>query len=478
MPISHLSDFSDRVSPMLVKELRQGMRAKAFIALFLSLQIFLAVILLSAAAASTSDHVGSTISGIMFTFFAIAVLVVQPLRGTGALSSEVKGNTIDMMVLTRLSAWRIVFGKWVAIVSQSALLLSTIIPYLILRYFFGGMNLVSEIVLLLLMFLTSMALTAVTVGLSGCASVIIRSLLPMFGIPILLIMMLQGMFFMSMRGSSDIMDAFNLATPESRIGVAAYTFAIAYLGASMLSLGASLIAPAAENHALPRRIVAFFLLLLAGAIGCHPEVEGWFVAMMVSIIGIPALITALTDSAPYVSTITDRFARFGPIGRALGWFLHPTWPSGILAGVLMGAVGLATIAIHLFGGNHSYGMDDEEATILLAIFGGLIFPAAWQVFLFKGEGQRLAHYLLLAVGSFVLSMVLTGLASSMNNGWFLWFFAWHPLAFLAMVEENTVSDDAMFASVLIVDLVLIAILVARALMDIRKYGVHAIDADP
>ena len=147
-PVTHLTDFSDRISPMLVKELRQGLRAKTFIVVFLSLQVFLAVMLFSAGAASTSDHVGTVISGIIFTFFAIAVLVVQPLRGTGALSSEVKGNTIDMMVLTRLSAWRIVFGKWVAIVSQSALLLSTIIPYLILRYFFGGMNLLGEMVFL------------------------------------------------------------------------------------------------------------------------------------------------------------------------------------------------------------------------------------------------------------------------------------------------------------------------------------------
>ena len=178
MPLIFPTDFSDRLAPMLVKELRQGMRAKTFIAVFLSLQVFLGVMLFSAGAAASSDQVGSLISGIIFTFFAVAVLIVQPLRGISALSSEVKGNTIDMMVLTRLSAWRIVFGKWVAIVGQSALLFSTIIPYLILRYFFGGMNLFGEMVFLFLMFFTSMALTAITVGLSGCTSAIIRGALP------------------------------------------------------------------------------------------------------------------------------------------------------------------------------------------------------------------------------------------------------------------------------------------------------------
>ena len=103
------------------------------------------------------------------------------MRGINALSSEITGNTIEMMVLTRLSAWRIVFGKWIAIVSQTALILVTIIPYLILRYFFGGMILAGELVFLALMFLTSMSLTAVMVGLSGNSTKLVR-LFPILGI--------------------------------------------------------------------------------------------------------------------------------------------------------------------------------------------------------------------------------------------------------------------------------------------------------
>ena len=121
MPVTVPADFSDRVSPVLVKELRQGLRAKTFIALFLGLQIFLAVMLLSAGAASGTNQAGSIISGTIFLFFAIAVLLIQPLRGINALAGEVKDRTIEMMVLTRLTAWRIVFGKWIAIVGQSAL---------------------------------------------------------------------------------------------------------------------------------------------------------------------------------------------------------------------------------------------------------------------------------------------------------------------------------------------------------------------
>ena len=403
MSVTHLSDFSDRISPMLVKELRQGLRAKTFIAVFLSLQVFLAVMLFSAGAASTSDHVGSVVSGIIFIFFSIAVLVVQPLRGTSALSSEVKGNTIDMMVLTRLSAWRIVFGKWVAIVSQTALLLATIIPYLILRYFFGGMNLVGELVFLILLFLTSMALTAVTVGLSGCSSVIVRSLVPIFGLPVLLFGLIIGSFSGAMRGGG-LIESCALDTVESRIGVACYVAAIFYLGASMLSLGASLIAPAAENHSFIRRLFALSATLILIVLGGFGLIEYSLQAALAYVIVVPAIILALTESAPLVRTVCEPFVKRGVIGRFAGWFFYPCWASGILFGILIGLIGLAAVFTHAGSTN----WDSEEVVVLIALFGGLLFPAVWQVFLFRGEGQRVSHYLLLLVGSFILLGVLCG----------------------------------------------------------------------
>ena len=53
--VNHLTDFPDRLSPMLVKELRQGMRARGFTMLFLIFQCLLAFILLSAGATFESD---------------------------------------------------------------------------------------------------------------------------------------------------------------------------------------------------------------------------------------------------------------------------------------------------------------------------------------------------------------------------------------------------------------------------------------
>lgn len=470
-PVTFLSDFPDRMSPMLVKELRQGMRAKTFIAVFLSLQIFLSVMLFSAGAAASSSQVGALISGIIFVFFAIAVVLVQPMRGTGALSSEVKGNTIDMMVLTRLSAWRIVFGKWIAIVGQSALLFSTIVPYLILRYFFGGMNLFGEMTCLALLFLTSMGLTAVTVGLSGCESVIIRSLIPLFGLPMLL-WMLAMLAFSEFR---DMMEVFALNTRESRIIVFTYVAVVLYLGWSMLSWGASLISPAAENHSLARRLVASAALLAALALGATGLVDAEPLAFIIMVLAIPAVIIALTDSAPLVQTTCMPFVKRGPVGRFFGVFLYPTWFSGVLFAVLFGLVASMGLMLALFefpstirGGSPIANWDEEVCIAILAIFGGLLFPAVWQVFLFRGEGQRVAHYLLILVGSSVVLLVLLALADTMNSGNFLWFFAWNPLTFLVMMMESRISDSVLLVGVMVVDLLLMVILLGAAALGIKQ----------
>jgi len=168
--IKHISDFSDKLNPMLVKELRQGLRRSGFVILFISLQAILAFILLFTAGFASSENAGHLLSRTFFFLFSCAALIVQPLRGISALSSEIKADTIDLLCLTRLSTWRIAFGKWISLVGQSALILTAIIPYLIFRYFFGDMQIFSEIMLLFSIFIASATLTACTVGLSSTKS--------------------------------------------------------------------------------------------------------------------------------------------------------------------------------------------------------------------------------------------------------------------------------------------------------------------
>lgn len=458
----HLFDFPDRLSPMLVKELRQGMRTKAFVGVFLALQIILGVILLSAGAAASSDDAGSTISNIIFIFFSIAVLIIQPMRGISSLSSEVKGNTIDMMVLTRLSAWRIVTGKWASIVSQSALLLVTIIPYLILRYFFGGMNLIGEIVFLAVLFLSSAALTAVTVGLSASSSVILRSVLPMIALPIGAYSLLMALMFGAF-GGGGMSTFFALDTEESRIIVSIYLAVCAYYGFFMLSTGTSLIAPYAENHSTLRRLISLVVTIIAAVLGSMSFTNADMLPFFLTVVLLPVFAISLSEFAPLAAPSYWKFAKRGPLGQLAGFFLFPGWASGFFFCIVLIAISAAPFLI-----NRTTYSGNEHFIYGLAYLAGLLFPAVIiNVFRINGP-QRVSNYILILLGSIVLASVLAGITNSLSNKDLLWLFCWIPPVLMFLEEMGSASDDKVLIASSVICIIYIGTLLLRAVYAYRK----------
>ena len=446
---------------MLVKELRQGLRTRSFVIVFMALQAILAIVLLAAGASATSDNSGQTISNIIFIFFSIAVIIIQPMRGIAALSSEVKGNTIDMMVLTRLSAWRIVTGKWFAIVSQSALILVTIVPYLILRYFFGGMNLFGEIMLLTLIFLTSAALTAITVGLSASGSVILRSVLPMIALPFGAYSMLLGLMFGMRSSGGGLAEAVSLSTKESQIGVSLYLSTCAYLGFFFLSTGTSLIAPYAENHSTLRRIIALIVTCIAAVLCSMDFTDVDVLPVTFTLILGPAFAISLTEFAPPAAPTYSRFTRFGIAGKLAGFFLMPGWATGVFFCVLLSLI--STIPFFLNDG----GYGDDHYMFGLICLASIVFPAVL-VNLFRTQGpQRVSNYVLFLLGSGILAAVLAGIAESMSSKGFLWLFMWVPPILFAL-EDMAGSDDAVLVAAAAISVIFFGILIVLALVNHRK----------
>jgi hypothetical protein len=462
MKIAFPDDFSDRLSPMLVKELRQGLRTRAFIGVFLTLQIILGIILLGAGTTATSDHAGNTISTIIFVFFSIAVIIIQPMRGMGALSSEIKGNTIDMMVLTRLSAWRIVTGKWSAIVSQSALMMVTIIPYLILRYFFGGMNLVGEIVLILLIFITSATLTAITVGLSASTSVILRSIIPIIGVIFGTYSLFALLIFSRFGGGGgSFLDYFSMETQESRIGIGLFVTSCLYYGFFLLSIGTTLIAPLADNYSTLRRLVALFVTTVATAL-CVMYVDDIEVLMVIfSLIFTPIFTISLTEFNMLVPPVVNRFRRYGFLGRIFGAFFLPGWASGLFFCYLL--LVIASISFN-FVTIPSY--NQELITVTIAMVGSLIFPGLL-VYFFKMQGPaRVSNYILLSAAIGIVSLTLVAISESLSNGGFLWLFIWLPPVSMIMIENHRIDEDAVLISTALINIVY---LVAFLVLAIRQY---------
>ena len=464
MALTHLTDFPDKLSPMLVKELRQGMRAKSFTLLFLVFQGLLAFILLTAGIAVSSNYAGSFVSGVIFTLFAGAALFIQPLRGVSALSSEISGNTIEMMVLTRLSAWRIVFGKWIAIVSQTALILITIIPYLILRYFFGGMILAGEMVFLGLIFLTSMTLTAIMVGFSGNSTKLVRSL-PILGF-IFLMSSVPNLLFRG--GFNRFMSLCTLAENESRLVIGSYTSFIIYLGWCALSHGTSAIAPISENHSTLRRLIALGLLCITTVIGLYFRVDPYVLALIFGIILMPAVVTALTEPSVLLPPICKPFLRRGLLGRVAGIVLLPGWPAGVFYTTLV--LSISSGVLWLAGNFHSpSGIRPEEAIVTLGCLGGILLAALLAAIFTKQENRRFINFmvfLLVSVLGAVVPMILTGIN---NHEKYLWFFIWNPPVSLFMSASSGFVKSEVLAAVMMVDAIILLMLLVTAGRAFRGY---------
>lgn len=363
-----LADFSDRLSPMLVKELRQGMRSKIFVGLFLLLHSMLVITVLPTLFSGNSRD-----SSIFFwVCVGIGLAVLLPLTGMNAIHEERQTNTLDTLVLTRLSSWRIVLGKWASMVVRILLLGVTLLPYIVLRYFGGGVNIPLELGCLAFVCLLGIVGSALTVAFSAQKFLIIRGLLTLgvavgaFTCVIGLASVLSNLRY---RGGSTGFEWFTTSW---------FLVTGVFLTYYFLEIGAASIAPASENRTTLRRFIslAYVILCLVGIAvvekrfftGGDTDAIWACLATVVTLICIDAMV----EPIPSLSIIREPFLRRGILGKIAYFFTGPGWHTGVLfSSVLILLVVRFPIDLSVRfenGEEHAYG------TLLLAqmVFGVLV----------------------------------------------------------------------------------------------------------
>jgi len=174
-----LTDFPDRLSPVFVRDLRRALRTPFLVASFVVLQAlaFLAVIVESGISALFT---GGPVS------FAVALPVVTsimfgfalPLAHFNSLQSEMgPGRNAELLVTARLSLRQIVGGRILVASSVSAVLLVSLLPYFLIRYFLGGTELPGLFHSMIGLFLTNTVTNAIVIGLSAFSNVVGRVVL-------------------------------------------------------------------------------------------------------------------------------------------------------------------------------------------------------------------------------------------------------------------------------------------------------------
>jgi hypothetical protein len=172
---------ADRLDPMLVREYRRLLRSPLLAVAFLGLHAIALLISLvesgiaallvapgRAGAIPSSEGLLAAITSLVFGLL-LPLAHFQSLRGEfGA------GRNAELLMTAGLSPWQIVGGRVLAATGPGALLLISILPYWLLRYFLGGFELIGFLGMLLHWLFSNLSMNAIVIGGSAYGSVVGR----------------------------------------------------------------------------------------------------------------------------------------------------------------------------------------------------------------------------------------------------------------------------------------------------------------
>ena len=189
MNTSRSLDFPIWMPSALVKELRQGLRTPSFILLVSIVPSLLSFFFLFSFIINPLDGEpfispdGCQI--IFWVTMVVALLFIMPLRASTSIRNELLTRNNELLLLTRQSAGRIVLGKWISFMAQSLLIAFISLPFFLIRYYYGEINLVQDVTLFFLLYLGSGMLTAYTLWASAMPSLMRIIAFSLMGIGIL-----------------------------------------------------------------------------------------------------------------------------------------------------------------------------------------------------------------------------------------------------------------------------------------------------
>jgi hypothetical protein len=166
-----LERTSDWLSPIVVKEVRQLARGREFHFSFSgSLLVGLAIASVGAAdALSGSGSSGGWTFAALMGCLAILGLAVVPLGAFSALRNERLEQTLDLITLTALSPRRVVIGKLMTQGVKLSTLFAGLAPFVAMSFLLGGIDFVTILLWMLVLFMWS---------LWACAACLFLSALP------------------------------------------------------------------------------------------------------------------------------------------------------------------------------------------------------------------------------------------------------------------------------------------------------------
>lgn len=172
MDAAAVEALTERLNPIIVKEVRQGLRTKIFWIAFGLMLLSCFVISVVAYGTSLDARVSRPGQAFFFAYFLCLSVVhffVIPYSAYRSLAREREEETWVLLSLTGIGARRIIRGKVGSFLAQALLYGSAVLPFLLFSYYLNGIDLPTILIVTLLggtytVFLTCVAVSAASIA--------------------------------------------------------------------------------------------------------------------------------------------------------------------------------------------------------------------------------------------------------------------------------------------------------------------------
>lgn len=388
------NDFPDWFSPIVVKELRQGLKSRSFVSIFVLIQAGMTLIFLLNVLSGDSGNGMGAIDGLFWMILWIPLILVLPLVAAQAVAVEKKQQTLELVQMTRMKSFRVMTGKWLALALQGGLWVVAILPFVVLRYFFGSVDLMQDLVVLSSLVLGCGVLVTLALMFSTM-SIGQRVLIGVIGVFVLIASANSFIWWSVLGGSGTSLSVW----PTSAWSLAASWLVMGGIaGVFFLLEGAAQLCTQDESYAGVKRWIGLLCLMLAVG-SLMAQDQGWRQApMLMPLLGITLWVM--------IEALCERVDAEAPLARceagALRFILAPGWDTGFWYAAVIGAIAV--------GGLNSVADTDKPGVSTVVIFFGALLLPSLVLWGFPRIKQRLLFYGLTQLGCGLIFAVSAALA--------------------------------------------------------------------
>jgi hypothetical protein len=167
-----LARLDDRANPIVVKEIRTGMRARMFLIFYFALllgTLLLSLVQTQGLHDAPDQRAGLRLFAVICCCLTFAVMGAVPVHAFRAMQAEREQNTLDVLMISGLKAKSVVWGKFLGSMLLMTVFVSALVPFMVFSYLLRGIDILTIPLTVAWILATAMMLTMGALWLGAAA---------------------------------------------------------------------------------------------------------------------------------------------------------------------------------------------------------------------------------------------------------------------------------------------------------------------